>query len=1303
MSGCPEHKIIFFSIRRLCSHNDKVGMPKKKVPVKLPKVSHSFTAVSASVSTEVPQSSVSSRPRIIALEQVSAFASHEHYHFVVQTLRWAGYHLFHAQVIEASDILPIARARWLAYAIRVNDVGASTVPFQSWIPRPAVVPNTWNVCLPEEFLQDPRLFPQPAVLALSARHDLLPPAKRRLIHKDMVLASRCYDGSGKLPTLVASYGSQHCFSEAWLSEKGLLNHFFHQPGKNPRYWHPAELWMMHAAHGKQFFMHQWDKAYRHVGNQICTPHALLVISNVLNCLHKVPQKIDPARMIANFVDNRNTAQDIKLIRTQSGDLACPTEYALTNDQIHNLNTFHSGLCDGTIPDQMQWTIDGFAELQKIAPTEPDDIAPTAPFAVFHTVQVCTQGRTFQAFVQDGLPIESVMQVWDHAFFPLDCFEAHEGVETVLIPKDDWKPTTDPLPKVWIIFHDRCLYIALPTEVTLSWFLGLGHGRLTDMLGQPLQLEQPEGCLATAGFSLSLQVPGHYSVARLLQAESKCHTNLVCDQRNFRIALHLTGEAHHLKILENFWTNAISTQDLDAIGISQKLCRTHGITIVSWEVQNSACPMPVHLLTYLLFSQGFSQIFAKLNDPNGLPVRIKLFGRFASEFRLPKNLSIASVKQLVHAVSKVHVGKLQFRIIHKGRQPSPEQDLISLHQHGSKAITLHMVLELHGGGENGTKAGHRTQIKNAIASCLLEEGYELAWTTKSVEQLMAKMGTKELALFLQQPHASKLSTALSFLKGCEIDLPKVNPAKASQTAANAKKKRTSPMPDPSNYSVFDGTLKNENDTPSVHIAKFGGHLQGFHMCTPQSAVPWLRQGDILSKDELALLIFGELPISTRLEHEHVTVPCTDERGRQVLVACVLVQCGEKKIKIAKGDGHSIATDGTILVAVTWRKQDWPTTWNEICDNPYKAIRVFPGAADILVSVWGKSYRQGKSPATSATANSVQVHCLFKEDQFPAFLKLSGFNHLWLSPKTKEGKPHPSWRIIWLDSSADMQVATALTAKLDQSAGLVCQPQRYAIRVPKSAYEDAWKVLFPSTPAPEDIDTSRVFKIECLPFGVTSAMLIAWAQHVSWKLRPLRAVGPRAWLIGTGQDPPAPQLHFNSMPVLARELKGRFQATSSPIVAGPKPSRSSGNNFNQHEPSPLQGDPWANYQGPKPAMPASVPQANPIGPTEQKFAQQEDRLNKLEEAMKQINTGQQKQGILIEKIQKDQIGRDQEIRQHIDDKFSAIKVDFDRTLAGALQHQASQFSASMEEIKSLLRERPKRKTQSGDEVDADMNDS
>mmetsp|Transcript_30599 Transcript_30599/g.49205 ORF Transcript_30599/g.49205 Transcript_30599/m.49205 type:complete len:257 (+) Transcript_30599:48-818(+) len=36
-------------------------MPKKKVPVKLPKVSASFSAVSASVSTEVPQSSVSSR------------------------------------------------------------------------------------------------------------------------------------------------------------------------------------------------------------------------------------------------------------------------------------------------------------------------------------------------------------------------------------------------------------------------------------------------------------------------------------------------------------------------------------------------------------------------------------------------------------------------------------------------------------------------------------------------------------------------------------------------------------------------------------------------------------------------------------------------------------------------------------------------------------------------------------------------------------------------------------------------------------------------------------------------------------------------------------------------------------------------------------------------------------------------------------------------------------------------------------------------------------------------------------------
>lgn len=66
------------------------------------------------------------------------------------------------------------------------------------------------------------------------------------------------------------------------------------------------------------------------------------------------------------------------------------------------------------------------------------------------------------------------------------------------------------------------------------------------------------------------------------------------------------------------------------------------------------------------------------------------------------------------------------------------------------------------------------------------------------------------------------------------------------------------------------------------------------------------------------------------------------------------------------------------------------------------------------------------------------------------------------------------------------------------------------------------------------------------------------------------------------------------------------------------------------------------------------------------------------------------------------RDAENKAHLEGRLSAIKKELDGSLAAALQQQASQFSANFDEIKNLLRAKPKRKNHAGGE-DADMSDS
>ena len=390
---------------------------------------------------------------------------------------------------------------------------------------------------------------------------------------------------------------------------------------------------------------------------------------------------------------------------------------------------------------------------------------------------------------------------------------------------------------------------------------------------------------------------------------------------------------------------------------------------------------------------------------------------------------------------------------------------------------------------------------------------------------------------------------------------------------------------------------------------------------------------------------------------------------------MIQFGEKQVKLHSGDGHSIAADGATLTSVTWWKEDWPTQWDEISQNPFKALRSFPGVSELLISVWGKSYRQGKQATTPSAATSIQVHCLMKDDKFAPFLKLSGFNLLWLCPKTKEGRPHPKWRIIWLDPKVDLQGATALATKLPESAGLIRQQGRLALRVPKSAFDESWKILYPTTPQPADVDTAKIYKIESLLYGVTKAMMEEWAKHHSWKLRPLRAVGPRAWIIGTPDEPPAKQLHFNGSPVLVRELKSRVQSFQNPIVAGPKPIASTMTSASTARSpiGPLSHDPWASYTGPK--YPAQVASANAtpttasVGPTEQQLTQQADRISKLEDAVQQMQLTAANQTASIETLQLDNHKRDVAIRSHIDERMNGIKQELKPILCRSSQDAIS----------------------------------
>eukprot|EP00435_Cladocopium_sp_Y103_P072326 s1543_g39.t3 len=1215
------------------------------------------------------------RPKIIALEEVSAFGLHEHFHFVMQALRWAGYILHHAQTIDASDILPIARSRWLAIALRVNAESNSPCPFQMWKPCKPCTPNAWDAELDDCLLRDTRLFPDQHVMSMSSRHDLLPPAKRRLVKSSNVLQSRCYDGTEKLPTLVASYGSQHRFALSSLMEKGLMNHFTKDQHNRLRYWHPIEMWLFHAAHGRFLFHNNWEIAFRHLGNQICPPHAILVLANALNCLGKIESKLDVAACVSDFVKCRIVSASLRYRICQSGILASDDVHGLSDEHLSNIDHFHQGLVSGFIPDGLAWTTDGFQPfaLDDLNP----DVLPTAPFPTYEKITLHFGNEVFEALVQHGLDRTLIAQAWD------DAFTFHADSLDVMIPCQGWQPTCDPSPKLLFVLHQGTLHITRDSAEAKTWFEDLGQGTFQAAAAIPGFPCEFAGSLATCGFRIRPQNEMQHSAAKLLHAMFSCRTTCETLQHSFSLKVMIVGAAASQQIVCAFWQDLLTKTEMQGLGLCLKVEANGTGICMTWHPSSNRNPLPVPLLQVLLFKCALQKVFHALRDENGSQILLKVFGDTWWTGPLPKSLTIETIKNFIHVVSWIRVDKLHFRIVNKGHQPPHDQMLSAIesspHRH---AIVLHAVLQMHGGGtENGTKQGHRTQIKNAIAGTLLEEGHELVWVTKAVDDVIAKLPTKDLSKILQlQGNPHRYQQTISWIKMCGVEIPKINPSKASQAANLAKKKKVQQMPNPDNYRVVEGVLVNEDGSSTAHLPVFGGQLSGYHFCTAQTALPWLRTGEILSKDELCLLMFGELPFATKLAHQAITVPCVDELGRSVLAACTLIQCGDRKVSVKAGDGHKINADGTVLVAVTWWKHDWKDLWSEICSNPYRFFRRSPGVDALLVSVWGKSFRNGRQATSPQDATSIQVHCLLKEDGFPAFLKLSGYNLMWLTPKTTDGRPHDAWKLLWLPPQTDIQAATAIATKLADTSGLACQRNRFAIRVPKGAYADAWKQLFPTEPVPADIPTTRIYKVESLPLGVTSKMIQEWADHNSWKCKPLRPLGPKAWMLGSGDEPPAGPSHFNGSPLLIRELKNKHQHATNPIIAGPRPSNNRGRVSSQEvQAATLQTDPWAAWTGPKPAVQASLPAS--LGPNEQQFAKQADRLNKLEDVVKKIQEEQASQGHTIAQIHEDTAKRDHEIRQHLDNRLQMIKTELDQSFASALHTQSKQFAANMDEIKGV----------------------
>eukprot|EP00438_Fugacium_kawagutii_P027555 Skav207074 [mRNA] locus=scaffold1909:297835:302331:+ [translate_table: standard] len=1261
------------------------------------------------------------RPRILVIEQVGGFAGHEHQKLILRQLRWAGYLLRWGKSVDLQAVSPAKRVRWLAIAIRMQDPSIAKPPFQCWTPRDHVTPKNFDAVLQGSEACDERLQISPAVLQMAQDYQLLPPSKRKRQTREQVLQSRCTSPDEVPPCFMASYSTQHDIRRSLLETKGLFVHFFHDPQSvdPPRLWHPVEVLCLHSAYGSIYLPHDWSVTWKIIGNHIATPHALLLIFHALQSL---PQQCDPpiwSQVMDALESHRWKLGDLFSVRLHGGVLMTQ-KAGIMISTIHEKD-FFDHIQDDLMPAGSCWTLeDGFWNPNHIDTSEnpfpnaqPDpepmtltprscastevELSGTQRYIPLLQGQLVVGTRTCHFWFAADVPMNALMSIWDDFYIIDPHVQAVEPFALRLIPHGTTTfepPQRDTSQDILCLWGDGQLTVYVDDEQSMQCATDEGEKALFDPFGLLPDLPKSSHLIATYQEhfeSQSQEIPSPQFVGA---AAMDCITNTDLSIAG-ELRLTVVGPPVARVTMVQFWSNLLSGEALASLGLMVTSDQQAETTTVTFAQQGAAASFPAPALRVLLMVHAFRYLFAPMkvaddHEPSQ-HVRIRWISRTLWEGKLPKTCTLQVIMKCQAWACTLYsettpVRLREFRIVSRGKQLMPERTIGEcLEDPNRTGVTLNLIPACHGGGGPPTnKQGQSTQVKNSIAGSLLQEGYSLDWVSKAVDELVRTIGVKSLLPVTSKPQGvGRMQEILSLLKQANVEIPENHPKLTSGHALHQKQKRRVHQPSPKNYLIQDGTLLYQDGSVATQLKEFAPHHRGFYLASYEEASEWIKSGSTIGTDELAIIVFGNPGWETPLKSFQTTLPCVDEQMRQVLAAVTVFQLGSSHIKLKEWDDQKVATPNSTLVSLTLWKEEWIEQWPQIVGNPFAFIRNHLNLGESVTAMWGKSFKDGKQTTSPLASKSLQVHCSIKEDSLTHLLRESGHSGVWVTPKNADGKPCDRWKMIWLGSDITLPNAKIKAAKVPQACGLAKSGPRFAIRVPKAVFTASWKQIFPDTEPPEDITTEFLYKLEGLPFGVTAQALSQWATHLGWKVKPIRALGPKGWLVGCPKHPDSMQLAFNGMPLLLRLVTPRQVQQLDPILAGPRPSMKTQPKGSNNS-VPLIGDPWARYEGPKPqSIPSSNPGSGSAGPVEQRMQLQDDRLSKIEEVLAQDRAQ-------VKELQADLQKKDQEMRTHVDQRLVELRNEIDTGFSRAIQQQAKNFDSSMQELKQLLIQSQKRKT-------------
>lgn len=219
------------------------------------------------------------RPIGIIGECADATPKHPHCKILRALMTFAGYHIIWESVEPLHLLSPMMRNRWLFVWIR-NDISCSVAPKVNLLKGQTM--TSWNdemyrFFIPDQISHQMKLGNK--LLGIYGDPSMLPVVKRNCLPanpcRDDVLRARCPDPNQPLPTLCASYSSQHLLSVNHLQNKGIFA-ILSCDDQNFHFLDPFRFCALLGLPDSQIAVlpSKLSIAFRQIGNAIAVPHAL---------------------------------------------------------------------------------------------------------------------------------------------------------------------------------------------------------------------------------------------------------------------------------------------------------------------------------------------------------------------------------------------------------------------------------------------------------------------------------------------------------------------------------------------------------------------------------------------------------------------------------------------------------------------------------------------------------------------------------------------------------------------------------------------------------------------------------------------------------------------------------------------------------------------------------------------------------------------------------------------------------------------------------------------------------------------